>query len=64
MLEILLYFFMSKIDNFNGSNNLSPFTQLILDFKGKNLPDEQIQADYNNTLNYPNNYFIAPNRWH
>ena len=55
---------MSKIDNFNGTNNLSPFTQLILDFKGKNLPDEQIQADYNNTLNYPNNYFVAPDRWH
>ena len=55
---------MSKIDNFNGTNNLSPFTQLILDFKGKNLPDEQIQVDYNNTLNYPNNYFVAPDSWH
>ena len=55
---------MSKIYNFKGSNNLSPFTQLISDFKGKNLPDEQIQADYNNTLNYPNNYFVAPDSWH
>ena len=44
--------------------NGSPFTQLISDFKGKNIPDEQIQADYNNTLNYPNNYFVAPNSWH
>ena len=43
--------------------NGSPFTQLISDFKGKNIPDEQIQADYNNTLNYPNNYFVAPDRW-
>jgi|SoiMethySBSTD1v2_1073268.scaffolds.fasta_scaffold423010_1 diguanylate cyclase/two-component system sensory protein len=46
------------------SMNGSPFTQLISDFKGKNIPDEQIQADYNNTLNYPNNYFVAPNSWH
>lgn len=41
-----------------------PFTQLIMDFKGRNLPDEQIEADYNNTINYPNNYFVAPNSWH
>ena len=54
---------MSKIDNSKSSMNLSPFTQLISDFKGKNIPDEQIQADYNNTLNYPNNYFVAPDRW-
>ena len=54
---------MSK--NYNSiSRNFSPFTQLITDFKGKNIPDEQIQADYNNTLNYPNNYFIAPDNWH
>ncbi len=63
MLEILLFFSMSK--NYNSiSRNFSPFTQLITDFKGKNIPDEQIQADYNNTLNYPNNYFIAPDNWH
>ena len=63
MLEILLFFSMSK--NYNSiSTNFSPFTQLITDFKGKNIPDEQIQADYNNTLNYPNNYFIAPDNWH
>jgi len=41
----------------------NPFSQLILDFRGKNLPSEQITADYNNTLNYPNNYFVAPERW-
>jgi hypothetical protein len=38
----------------------NPFTQLILDFKGKKLPSDQIEFDYNNTLNYPNNYFVAP----
>ncbi|HZL24090.1 MAG TPA: DICT sensory domain-containing protein [Nitrososphaeraceae archaeon] len=54
---------MSKDYN-SISMNGSPFTQLISDFKGKNIPDEQIQADYNNTLNYPNNYFVAPNSWH
>ena len=54
---------MSKIDNSKSSMNLSPFTQLISDFKVKNIADEQIQADYNNTLNYPNNYFVAPDRW-
>lgn len=53
---------MSKNNKLN-STNLSPFTQIILDFKGKNIPDEQIQADYNNTINYPNNYFVAPERW-
>lgn len=63
MLEILLFFSMSKKYN-SISRNFSPFTQLITDFKGKNIPDEQIQADYNNTLNYPNNYFIAPDNWH
>jgi hypothetical protein len=46
------------------SMNFTPFTQLISDFKGKNIPDEQIKADYNNTLNYPNNYFVAPDSWH
>jgi hypothetical protein len=45
------------------STDPNPFTQLILDFMGKNLPSEQIKADYNNTLNYPNNYFVAPERW-
>ncbi|HET9807105.1 MAG TPA: DICT sensory domain-containing protein [Nitrososphaeraceae archaeon] len=56
---------MSKIYNSTSSkNNLSPFAQLISDFKGKNIPDEQIQADYTNTLNYPNNYFVAPDSWH
>ena len=55
---------MSKIHNSKSSSNLSPFTQLISDFKGKNIPDEQIQSDYNNTLNYPNNYFVAPDSWH
>ena len=44
--------------------NFTPFTQLISDFKGKNIPDEQIEADYNNTLNSPNNYFVAPDSWH
>ena len=47
----------------NQSTDPNPFTQLILDFRGKNLPSEQIKADYNNTLNYPNNYFVAPERW-
>ena len=55
---------MSKIHNSKSPSNLSPFTQLISDFKGKNIPDEQIQSDYNNTLNYPNNYFVAPDSWH
>jgi hypothetical protein len=41
----------------------TPFTQLISDFKGKELPSEQIKFDYNNTLNYPNNYFVAPKSW-
>lgn len=41
----------------------APFTQLISDFKGKKLPPEQIEYDYNNTLNYPNNYFVAPKSW-
>lgn len=54
---------MSKNYNLN-STNFSPFTQLISEFKGKNIPDEQIQADYNNTLNYPNNYFVAPKSWY
>ncbi len=54
---------MSEINVSNQSTDPNPFTQLILDFKGKNLPSEQIEADYNNTLNYPNNYFVAPERW-
>jgi hypothetical protein len=54
---------LSKIDFSSQSTGSNPFTQLILDFKGKNLPSEQIEADYNNTLNYPNNYFVAPERW-
>jgi hypothetical protein len=53
---------MSNIDASNRSTP-NPFTQLILDFRGKNLPSEQIEADYNNTVNYPNNYFIAPESW-
>ena len=55
---------MSNIDVSSRSTPSNPFTQLILDFRGKNLPSEQIEADYNNTLNYPNNYFIAPESWH
>ncbi len=47
----------------NSSSVNTPFTQLIQDFKGKALPSEQIEFDYNNTLNYPNNYFVAPNSW-
>jgi hypothetical protein len=56
---------MSNID-FSSSppNTLNPFSQLISDFSGKNLPSEQIESDYNNTLNYPNNYFVAPESWH
>ncbi|HKO63700.1 MAG TPA: hypothetical protein VJU13_00735 [Candidatus Nitrosocosmicus sp.] len=34
-----------------------------MDFKGKKLSSEEIESDYNNTLNYPNNYFVAPERW-
>jgi hypothetical protein len=55
---------MSNIDVSSRSTPSNPFTQLISDFRGKNLPSEQIEADYNNTLNYPNNYFIAPKSWH
>jgi hypothetical protein len=55
---------MSNIDISSRSTSSNPFTQLISDFRGKNLPSEQIEADYNNTLNYPNNYFIAPESWH
>ena len=56
---------MSNIDLSNSPpNTLNPFSQLISDFRGKNLPSEQIEADYNNTLNYPNNYFVAPESWH
>jgi len=36
---------------------------LIHDFKGTELPSEQIEFDYNNTLNYQNNYFVAPKDW-
>ena len=54
---------LSNIDVSSQSTGSNPFTQLILDFKGKNIPSEQIEADYNNTLNYPNNYFVAPERW-
>ena len=43
----------------NSSSINTPFTQLIQDFKGKELLSEQIEFDYNNTLNYPNNYFVA-----
>ena len=47
----------------NSSSVNTPFTQLIQDFKGKELPSEQIEFDYNNTLNFPNNYFVAPKSW-
>ena len=47
----------------NSSSVNTPFTQLIQDFKGKELPSEQIEFDYNNTLNHPNNYFVAPKDW-
>jgi hypothetical protein len=56
---------MSNIDlSSSSSNTLNPFSQLISDFRGKSLPSDQIEADYNNTLNYPNNYFMAPESWH
>lgn len=56
---------MSNIDLSSSSpNTLNPFSQLISDFKGKSLPSNQIEADYNNTLNYPNNYFVVPESWH
>jgi hypothetical protein len=56
---------MSNIDISSSSPNTpNPFSQLISDFSGKSLPSEQIEADYNNTLNYPNNYFVAPESWH
>ena len=55
---------MSNIDVSSRSTPSNPFAQLISDFRGKNLPSEQIEADYNNTLNYPNNYFLAPESWH
>ena len=41
----------------------TPFTQLITDFKGKKLPSEEIESGYNSTLNFPNNYFVAPKNW-
>jgi hypothetical protein len=56
---------MSNIDISSSPPNIpNPFSQLISDVRGKNLPSEQIEADYNNTLNYPNNYFVAPESWH
>ena len=56
---------MSNIDlSSSPPNTLNPFSQLISDFRGKSLPPDQIEADYNNTLNYPNNYFVAPESWH
>ena len=56
---------MSNIDiSSSPPNTPNPFSQLISDFSGKSLPSEQIEADYNNTLNYPNNYFVAPESWH
>ena len=54
---------LSNTDVSGQSTGSNPYTQLILDFRGENLPSEQIEADYNNTLNYPNNYFVAPERW-
>jgi hypothetical protein len=44
---------LSNTDVSGRSTGSNPFTELILDFRGKNLPSEQIKADYNNTLNYP-----------
>ncbi len=41
----------------------TPFTDLISDFRGRNLTSEEIESDYNSTLNYPNNYFVAPQTW-
>jgi hypothetical protein len=56
---------MSNIDlSSSPPNTLNPFSQLISDFGGKSLPSDQIEADYNNTLKYPNNYFVAPESWH
>jgi len=56
---------MSNIDlSSSPPNTHNPFSQLISDFRGKSLPSDQIEADYNNTLNYPNNYFVAPESWH
>ena len=56
---------MSNIDlSSSPPSTLNPFSQLISDFRGKSLPSDQIEADYNNTLNYPNNYFVAPESWH
>jgi hypothetical protein len=54
---------MSNTDASSRSTSANLFTQLILDFRGKNLPSEQIEADYNSNLNYPNNYFVAPEKW-
>lgn len=54
---------MSNNDISNRSTTSNQFTQIISDFKGKNIPSEQIESDYNNTLNHPNNYFIAPKSW-
>ena len=47
----------------NSSSVNTPFTQLIQDFKGKEHPSEQIEFDYNDTLNFPNNYSVAPKSW-
>src|SRR5215211_7543170 len=56
---------MSNIDlSSSPPNTLRPFSHLISDFRGKSLPSDPIEADYNNTLNYPNNYFVAPESWH
>jgi hypothetical protein len=56
---------MSNIDLSSSTpKTLNPFSQIISDFRGKSLPSDQIEADYNNTLNYPNNYFVAPESWH
>ncbi|MEO9321615.1 MAG: DICT sensory domain-containing protein [Nitrososphaera sp.] len=41
----------------------TPFTRLILDFQGRNLASDEIESDYRNTINYPNNYFVAPASW-
>lgn len=52
---------MSNIElSSSQPNTLSPFSQIISDSRGKSFPPDQIEADYNNnTLNHPNNYYVA-----
>ncbi len=44
---------LSEINVSNQSTDPNPFTQLILDFRGKNLPSEQIEADHNKQMTTP-----------